>query len=62
MTVEMMLNPGKYGLEMCQHCNGYGSSLKEASPICTRCGGSGLIPKKEAKEASFNLVGEGSLR
>jgi hypothetical protein len=29
----------------CSHCNGYGSSLKEASDRCTRCGGSGLASR-----------------
>lgn len=29
----------------CNHCNGYGSSLKDAVGVdkCTRCGGSGLV-------------------
>jgi hypothetical protein len=27
----------------CPQCNGYGSSLKEASGRCTHCGGSGLV-------------------
>lgn len=31
--------------EQCSHCNGYGSSLKEASDKCTRCGGSGIVKK-----------------
>jgi DnaJ-class molecular chaperone len=31
------------GMKWCPHCNGYGSSLKEASGRCTRCGGSGLV-------------------
>lgn len=28
--------------DWCPHCNGYGSSLREASARCTQCGGSGL--------------------
>jgi hypothetical protein len=31
------------GMRWCPHCNGYGSSLKEASGRCTHCGGSGLV-------------------
>jgi DnaJ-class molecular chaperone len=31
------------GMKWCPHCNGYGSSLKEASGRCTHCGGSGLV-------------------
>jgi DnaJ-class molecular chaperone len=31
----------------CPHCNGYGSSLKEEADRCTRCGGSGVIPKEK---------------
>ena len=27
----------------CTHCNGFGSSLKEAAARCTKCGGSGLV-------------------
>lgn len=45
ITVSMMLDPAKYGLTECLHCNGYGSSLKESAATCTRCGGSGLVLK-----------------
>jgi hypothetical protein len=31
------------GMNWCPQCNGYGSSLKEASGRCTHCGGSGLV-------------------
>jgi hypothetical protein len=31
------------GMKWCPRCNGYGSSLKEASGRCTHCGGSGLV-------------------
>jgi hypothetical protein len=32
------------GMRSCPHCNGYGSSLREASGRCTHCGGSsGLV-------------------
>jgi len=41
--VAIMLNPHKYGYTQCSHCNGYGSSLREAAPKCTRCGGFGLV-------------------
>jgi hypothetical protein len=27
----------------CTHCNGFGSSLKEAAARCTNCGGTGLV-------------------
>jgi DnaJ-class molecular chaperone len=30
-------------MKWCPHCNGYGSSPKEASGGCTHCGGSGLV-------------------
>lgn len=40
--------PDKYGYQQCSHCNGYGSSLKEAAVNCTACGGSGLVPKGAA--------------
>ena len=47
-TFEQMLNPEKYDLEMCSHCDGYGSSLKDPIGVdkCTQCGGTGLTPKK----------------
>lgn len=37
------------GFEECNHCNGYGSSLKdpEGVNICTKCGGSGLMKKED---------------
>jgi DnaJ-class molecular chaperone len=44
---EQILNPEKYGLEECPHCNGYGSSLKESADRCTVCGGDGLLTKEE---------------
>ena len=47
ITIEQMLNPEKYGLVQCDHCNGYGSSLKESNDTCTKCGGSGLVKKKK---------------
>lgn len=49
LTVELMLNPGKYGYEYCSHCNGYGSSLNDPMGVdrCTKCGGSGYQRKKE---------------
>ena len=40
----MLHGPEAHGLEVCRHCNGYGSSLKEESDRCTRCGGTGLVP------------------
>jgi DnaJ-class molecular chaperone len=43
-------NPPK-GTEECDHCNGYGSSLKDPIGVdkCTKCKGSGLMPKKGDK-------------
>ena len=40
-----MINPEEYGYKQCDHCNGYGSSLKDPIGVdtCTKCGGSGLI-------------------
>jgi len=42
-AMEVMLDPQKHGYEQCSHCNGYGSSLKEDSPRCTVCQGTGLV-------------------
>ncbi len=49
--IEIMFNPEKYGYEVCSHCNGYGSSLKDSAGVdrCSQCGGMGLI-KQEEKE------------
>jgi len=43
--IDIMFNPKKYGYISCNHCNGYGSSLKDSQGVnsCTICGGSGLI-------------------
>ena len=42
---EIMMDPEKHGYEQCKGCNGYGSSLKEASDRCSKCNGSGLVKK-----------------
>ena len=47
-TMELMLNPEKYGYVECKHCNGYGTSLKESALKCTKCGGLGLVKKKDS--------------
>lgn len=47
--VDIMMNPEKHGYTMCDHCNGYGSSLKEEADRCTKCGGSGLVQTEEEK-------------
>jgi len=46
-TFDQIANPEKHGLQMCPHCNGYGSSLKDPPGVdtCTKCGGSGVVPK-----------------
>jgi hypothetical protein len=33
----------------CPECNGYGSSLKQETGRCTRCGGSGLVAIPDAE-------------
>jgi len=33
------------GYEVCPHCDGYGSSLKEVQDKCSHCGGTGLKKK-----------------
>ncbi len=49
-----MLDPESHGYQICEHCNGYGSSLKDvgegffaADQRCSECGGFGLVPKEE---------------
>jgi DnaJ-class molecular chaperone len=56
-TIEQISNPAAHGLQMCSHCNGYGSSLKDPIGVdtCTQCGGSGLIPiPKESGDRDNN--------
>lgn len=49
--LEIMLNPTQYGYKPCEHCNGYGSSLKdpEGVNVCSRCGGTGLVKQQDKK-------------
>ena len=42
-----MTNLERFGVEVCPHCNGYGSSLKEEAETCTQCNGLGLVKKEE---------------
>jgi hypothetical protein len=42
------------GTRWCPHCNGYGSSLKESSGRCTRCGGTGLVAGADPEEQNPN--------
>jgi len=49
------------GTEWCPHCNGYGSSLREASDRCTRCGGSGLVAVADPAEQMQNGYQAGRL-
>ena len=39
---DMIGNLEENGYRFCGHCNGYGSSLKESAPTCTKCKGTGL--------------------
>ena len=48
ITLDMMCDPEKYGYTVCDHCNGYGSSLKEEAERCTKCNGTGLVKKEDA--------------
>jgi hypothetical protein len=34
----------------CDHCNGYGSSLKEEADRCTKCGGRGYIDRDKVED------------
>ena len=42
------------GTRGCPNCNGYDSSLKEASGRCTRCAGTGLIAVADPAEQKPN--------
>lgn len=55
MNIHIMLNPERDGYKACPHCHGYGSSLKESHPTCSRCGGSGLIHHPSTLSAQATL-------
>ena len=40
------------GYKWCDHCKGYGSSLKDANDRCARCNGSGLVAADRSGEAA----------
>ncbi len=40
------------GYKWCDHCNGYGSSLKDANDRCARCNGTGLVAADRSGEAA----------
>ena len=46
---DVMMDPEAHGYEYCDHCNGYGSSLKDPDGVdrCTKCGGVGLQKKAD---------------
>jgi len=50
MKIEILMDPEKYGYEVCDHCNGYGSSFQDPNDVdrCSKCGGSGLVKKEES--------------
>lgn len=49
------------GTHWCQHCNGYGSSLKEPGDRCTRCGGTGLVAETDRAEQQLSGLEPGRL-
>lgn len=58
--LDAMLDPKAHGMEMCGHCAGYGSSLKESQDRCSQCDGLGLIkiPTKYKVEVIADNSGE----
>jgi DnaJ-class molecular chaperone len=48
------------GMRWCSHCNGYGSSLKEASVRCTHCGGRGLVWSDRSRAATASPPSDAS--
>ena len=53
MDVDILFDPQRYGYEVCPHCNGYGSSLKDPVGVdkCCLCGGLGLVKRDMEKGA-----------
>ena len=49
---EVIMNPYAHGYIECDHCNGYGSSLKDpfGQNTCSKCGGYGVVKKNEELE------------
>ncbi len=40
------------GYKWCEHCNGYGSSLKDGNDRCAKCNGTGLVAADRSGEAA----------
>ncbi len=40
------------GYKWCEHCNGYGSSLKDDNHRCAKCNGTGLVATDRSEEAT----------
>jgi DnaJ-class molecular chaperone len=43
VNLDIQCHPERYGFKQCDHCAGYGSSLKEKAAICSKCDGLGLV-------------------
>ena len=48
--MDIFMDPEKHGYKVCDHCNGYGSSLHEEMERCSKCGGKGLVKNNSKKE------------
>jgi hypothetical protein len=40
------------GFKWCDHCNGYGSSVKDQNDRCAKCNGTGLVAADRSREAA----------
>ena len=49
MDIKILMEPEKYGYEICSHCNGYGSSFKDPENVdrCSKCAGHGVVKKEK---------------
>ena len=52
--MDIWKTPEEQGCVQCNHCNGYGSSLKENGNTCSRCGGTGMV--KEVKHGAYKAA------
>ena len=52
IPTHVLLNPYVHGYVMCDHCNGYGSSLKDpvGQDVCSNCGGYGIVKKEKGND------------
>jgi DnaJ-class molecular chaperone len=55
VNLDIQVHPEKYGFKQCDHCAGYGSSLKEKAAICSKCDGLGLVKMNDGDTEDYQI-------